>query len=160
MTYDADSKSLGIARLKCHHFGPHHHLQLPFALCALGPVLRWPQRRKLNGWDENWVRPSNLVGNIRRYREAWERQVPAGSQDKIAWPLIQSHLHPSRRRQIAFTRLCWKQLPITPAFQEGPMTPPPIFCSREDMFAREGEKKLTRAPEHATATLVFLVQVP
>eukprot|EP00435_Cladocopium_sp_Y103_P073236 s304_g42.t2 len=28
--------------------------------------------RKLNGWDENW--------------------------DKIAWPLIQSHLHPSRRK--------------------------------------------------------------
>ena len=33
-TYDANPRSLGIARLKCHHFGPHHHLQLPFALCT------------------------------------------------------------------------------------------------------------------------------
>ena len=39
------------------------------------------------------------------------------------------------------------------------MTLSPIFCSR-DVFARDGEKKLTRAPEHATATLVFLVQFP
>ena len=65
-TYDANPRSLGIARLKCHHFGPHHHLQLPFFVHSWGASPR-PQRRKLNGWDENWVRPSNIVGDIGRY---------------------------------------------------------------------------------------------